>query len=248
VVWVLILKAKMPDAAEHDKHLHFFSTARRLLSNGNYVFSVFAQFCYVGTQISVWTYTNFYVPEQIGASEEDALLYLLAALVLFGSARWVFTWLMTFFRESTLLVAASVLALACVLCVVFVGGMTGVIALVCISGFMSLMFPTIFGLGCSDLGEDTKLASSGQIMAIVGGAIVTPMQGWLVDEWSISLSYLLPGLCFIVIGLYGLSARKREAAFHDDAAGVRSVATTQRAPSGILLGAPCRPVERPTSL
>ncbi len=222
VVWVLILKAKMPDAAEHDKHLHFFSTARRLLSNGNYVFSVFAQFCYVGTQISVWTYTNFYVPEQIGASEEDALLYLLAALVLFGSARWVFTWLMTFFRESTLLVAASVLALACVLCVVFVGGMTGVIALVCISGFMSLMFPTIFGLGCSDLGEDTKLASSGQIMAIVGGAIVTPMQGWLVDEWSISLSYLLPGLCFIVIGLYGLFARQREQAVHGASAGAEA--------------------------
>ena len=84
------------------------------------------------------------------------------------------------------------------------------IALVCVSGCMSLMFPTIFGLGCSDLGEDTKLASSGQIMAIVGGAIITPMQGWMVDKWGVSNSYLLPLLCFVVIGLYGITSRKVE--------------------------------------
>ena len=81
---------------------------------------------------------------------------------------------------------------------------------------MSLMFPTIFGLGCSDLGEDTKLASSGQIMAIVGGAIITPLQGAMVDEWGVSLSYLLPLLCFVVIGLYGLTSRKHEESLHSD--------------------------------
>ena len=220
VVWILILIARMPDAAEHDKHLHLFSTGGRLLRNRNYVFSVIAQFCYVGTQISVWTYTNYYIPDQLGVTQETALAYHTGALVLFGCARWVFTWLMTFFRGSTLLVAAAVLALLCVLCVVFVGGMPGVIALVCISGFMSLMFPTIFGLGCSDLGEDTKLAASGQIMAIVGGAIITPMQGALVDQFGVSYSYLLPGFCFVVIGLYGLASRKREASFHEGTSGV----------------------------
>ena len=96
------------------------------------------------------------------------------------------------------------------LTVVFVGGMAGVVALVCISGFMSLMFPTIFGLGCANLGQDTKLASSGQIMAIVGGAIITPLQGWLVDEWGVSQSYLLPLACFVVIGLYASFGRKHE--------------------------------------
>lgn len=222
VVWVLILITRMPDAAEHDKHLHFFSTAGRLLKNRNYTFSVFAQFCYVGTQISVWTYTNFYIPDQLGVTQEVALRWHTGALVLFGCARWVFFWLMTYFRESTLLVASSALAALCVLCVVFVGGMPGVIALICISGFMSLMFPTIFGLGCSDLGEDTKLASSGQIMAIVGGAVITPMQGKMEDLWGVSLSYLLPLACFVVIGLYGLSARNREEAFYDETAGVEA--------------------------
>jgi FHS family L-fucose permease-like MFS transporter len=143
------------------------------------------------------------------------------ALVLFGCMRWVFTGLMTFFRGSTLLIVAALLGLLSILCVVFVGGMPGVIALVCVSGFMSLMFPTIFGLGCSDLGEDTKLAASGQIMAIVGGAIITPIQGFLVDQWGVSLSYLLPGLCFVIIALYGFSSRSREATFHARTTGVK---------------------------
>jgi FHS family L-fucose permease-like MFS transporter len=96
------------------------------------------------------------------------------------------------------------------LIVTFVGGIAGVVALVCISGFMSLMFPTIFGLGCSGLGQDTKLASSGQIMAIVGGAIITPSQGWMVDQWGVSYSYLLPLVCFGIIGLYALKGRQHE--------------------------------------
>jgi FHS family L-fucose permease-like MFS transporter len=75
---------------------------------------------------------------------------------------------------------------------------------------MSLMFPTIFGLGCSGLGQDTKLASSGQIMAIVGGAIITPSQGWMVDQWGVSYSYLLPLVCFGIIGLYALKGRQHE--------------------------------------
>ncbi|MCP4537000.1 MAG: L-fucose:H+ symporter permease [Chloroflexi bacterium] len=210
VVWVLILKTKMPKASEHDKSLHLASTVGRLLKNNNYTFSVLAQFCYVGTQISVWTYTNFYIPEAIGVTQEVALAYHTWALVLFACMRWVFTALMKYFRASTLLLFAAVMAVVASFCVIYVGGMVGVIALVCVSGFMSLMFPTIFGLGCSDLGEDTKLASSGQIMAIVGGAIITPMQGAMVDRWGVSQSYWLPLLCFVVIGLYAMSSRKVE--------------------------------------
>jgi len=210
LVWVLILITRMPKASDEDNQVHFFSTAKRLLRNGNYTFSVFAQFCYVGTQISVWTYTNFYIPDQIGVSQATALKYHTAALVFFGCARWVFTGLMRFFRASTLLMAAAILAIAATLTVIFVGGMVGVIALVSISSFMSLMFPTIFGLGCTDLGQDTKLASSGQIMAIVGGAIITPIQGAMVDRWGVSLSYLLPMACFVVIGLYALVGRRHE--------------------------------------
>lgn len=210
VVWILILVSKMPLASDEDNKVHFGSTMWRLLRNGNYTFSVFAQFCYVGTQISVWTFTNFYIPDQIGVTQEVALKYHTAALILFGCSRWVFTGLMSYFRASTLLIFAAAMAVIMCVSVIFVGGMVGVISLVFISGFMSLMFPTIFGLGCSDLGEDTKLASSGQIMAIVGGAIITPMQGAMVDAFGSSISYALPLACFVVIGLYALTGRKHE--------------------------------------
>ncbi len=215
LVWVLILTTKMPKASDDDDEIHFVDTASRLLANRNYVFSVFAQFCYVGTQISVWTYTNFYIPEQLEVSQEVALQWHTGALILFGCARWVFTGLMSRFRPSSLLIFAAIMACAMTVTVVFVGGKPGVIALVCISGFMSLMFPTIFGLGCANLGQDTKLASSGQIMAIVGGAIITPLQGWLVDQRGVSQSYLLPLACFVVIGLYAAYGRKHE---HEDPA------------------------------
>lgn len=211
IVWILILVTPMPKASEEDKHLDFFPTAKRLLSNGNYVFSVIAQFCYVGTQISVWTYTNFYIPDQLAVSQETALRYHTIALVLFGCSRWVFTGLMKFFKSSTLLAFACVLAIIACFLIIYVGGMIGVIALVSVSGFMSLMFPTIFGLGCANLGEDTKIASSGQIMAIVGGAIITPLQGALLDERDVSFSYYLPLLCFIIILVFALISRKREA-------------------------------------
>lgn len=210
VVWVLILVAKMPKAKEEDHHVHFASTIGRLFRNNNYMFSVFAQFCYVGTQISVWTYTNFYIPEQLGVTQEVALIWHTGALVLFGCSRWVFTSLMNKFRPSSLLLFAAIMACVATLTVIFVKGMPGVIALVCISGFMSLMFPTIFGLGCANLGSDTKLAASGQIMAIVGGAVITPTQGWMEDQWNAATSYLLPLVCFVVIGVYAVYSRQHE--------------------------------------
>ncbi len=204
VIWLLIAVTKMPRASEEDKNLKLGETFGRLFQNGNYTFSVVAQFFYVGAQITVWTYTVFYIPEALGIPAEKALIYQTAALVLFGASRWVFTGLMRFFKASTLLLIASVAAAALTLVVIFVGGLVGVYALVGISAFMSLMFPTIFGMGCQGLGEDTKLGSSGLIMAILGGAIITPLQGIMVDKMGVGLSYLLPLGCFIVIGAYAL--------------------------------------------
>lgn len=208
VVWLLILATRMPLAAEEDDKVPFAGAAGRLLRNPFYLFAVFAQFCYVGLQITVWTYTNFYIPEQLGVSQEVALQYHTAALVLFGLSRWMFTGLMNYFRAATLLGLAALAGVLLSLIVVFVGGMAGVIALLALSGCMSLMFPTIFGLGCSVVREDAKLASSGMIMAIIGGAIITPAQGALLDAFGVSFSYLLPLACFAVILAFALRARQ----------------------------------------
>ncbi len=210
IVWILIAITKMPRMSEHDHKAHVKDSLARLFSNTNYVFSVLAQFFYVGAQITVWTYTNFYIPEQIGTTPAETLKYHTVALVLFGAARWVFTALMKKFKASSLLLFASVAAGVCTLSVIFVGGMIGVVSLIGISVFMSLMFPTIFGLGCQDLGEDTKLGASGLIMAILGGALITPAQGMLIDKIGVSLSYLLPLFCFVVIGGYTFISGKIE--------------------------------------
>ncbi|MBN2635822.1 MAG: L-fucose:H+ symporter permease [Prolixibacteraceae bacterium] len=203
VVWILIALTKMPKASDSGTDVHIFKTFGHLFKNKNYVFGVVAQFFYVGAQITVWTYTNFYIPEQLHVTPEVALQYHTGALILFGASRWIFTALMKKYKDHSLLLFAAVAAGLLTLSVVFVGGIAGVLSLLGISAFMSLMFPTIFGMGCDGLSDaETKVGSSGMIMAILGGALITPIQGALVDSIGVSFSYILPFICFVVIGSY----------------------------------------------
>jgi FHS family L-fucose permease-like MFS transporter len=218
IVWLLIAFRKMPYVREPDKNVHFIATFGRLFRNPNYLFAVIAQFFYVGAQLCVWTYTVYYIPSQLGIKDSDALKYHTVALILFGVSRFICTALMTFIKPHNLLAALSILGgiLTCV--VIFVGGRIGVYSLVGISGCMSLMFPTIFGLGSRGLGRDRKIAGSGLIMAILGAAVLVPVQGYIIDAvnvnpenvdptaLSISASYSVPLVCFIVIAVYGTFA------------------------------------------
>jgi len=203
VVWILIALTKMPIMSDTSEDVHIFKTFGHLFKNKNYVFAVVAQFFYVGAQITIWTYTNFYIPEHLHVTPEVALRYHTGALILFGASRWVFTALMKRFKDHSLLLAAAILAGLLSLSVIFIGGIIGVYSLIGISAFMSLMFPTIFGMGSEGLNaEETKVGSSGFIMAILGGALITPLQGALIDRFGVNLSYMLPLFCFIVIGAY----------------------------------------------
>ena len=212
VVWILIAKTKMPRVSDTGGDVHFLKTFKQLAKNRNYVFAVVAQFFYVGAQISAWTYTIFYIQEHLKVTPAVALQYHTGALILFGASRWIFTALMKKFKERSLLLFASIMAGIMTLSVIFNGGMVGVCSLIGISAFMSLMFPTIFGMGSQGLNdEETKVGSSGLIMAILGGAVITPLQGLLVDSFGVNLSYFLPFLCFSVIGLYAIYSIYRQA-------------------------------------
>jgi FHS family L-fucose permease-like MFS transporter len=203
IVWILIAVTRMPRMSDTQADIHIFKTFKRLSKNKNYVFAVVAQFFYVGAQITVWTYTNFYIPEHLHVTPDIALRYHTGALILFGASRWVFTILMKKYKDHYLLLIASVMAGLATISVIFIGGLIGVFSLIAISAFMSLMFPTIFGMGCSGLNdEETKVGASGLIMAILGGALITPLQGAFVDFMGVDLSYVLPLLCFIIIGAY----------------------------------------------
>jgi FHS family L-fucose permease-like MFS transporter len=212
MVWLLIAFMRMPHPAGQAESMHtkidFMPSVRALLRTGNYVFAVIAQFFYVGAQICVWTFTVHYIPDQLGIADSEALRYHTAAIILFGSFRFVCTGLMSYVRPSNLLLIMSLTAVGLSLCVMFVGGILGVYALIGISACMSLMFPTIFGLGTRGLGEHTKLGGSGLIMAILGGALLPLLQGHLVDLQGAALSYAVPLVCFAVIAAYATYARR----------------------------------------
>ncbi len=205
IIWIFIAITRMPRMSDTSAEIHIFHTFKRLFKNKNYIFAVVTQFFYVGAQITVWTYTNFYIPEHLHVTPEVALQYHTGALILFGASRWVFTLLMKKYKDHSLLLTASIMAGLLTLSVIFIGGTIGVYSLIGVSAFMSLMFPTIFGMGCVGLDdEETKVGASGLIMAILGGALITPLQGALIDFFDVNLSYALPFLCFVVIGAYAL--------------------------------------------
>lgn len=213
-LWVVMAYIKMPKASDAGPQLDIGATIRRLLVNSNYMWGVGAQFFYVGAQIGIWSFTIRYVMQELQLNEEQASNYYLGALILFTVSRFICTWLMKFISPSRLLTILAVLAVVLTAIVVVADGYVGVYALVGISGCMSLMFPTIYGLALQGLGDDTKIGGSGLIMAILGGAVITAIQGQVSDlTESIHLAYLVPLLCFVLIGFYGVVAQRKETTY-----------------------------------
>ncbi|GGF25417.1 L-fucose:H+ symporter permease [Echinicola rosea] len=209
VLWILIKVMKMPAGSDNGRKLHLKSSLKRLLRIPHYYWSVVAQFFYVGAQIGVWSFTIRYVMEELALNEDDASSYYLGALILFSFSRFIFTALMRVVSPQRLLMYAGMGAGISSLVVIFGAGLPAVIALVMVSGFMSLMFPTIYGIGLKGLGEDTKVGGSGLIMAILGGAVLTAVQGQVSDlTGSIKLSYFVPFVCFVVVAVFAYAFRK----------------------------------------
>jgi len=213
VLWIVVKFTPMPKASDAGPALNLLPTFKRLMKRPNYVWGVAAQFFYVGAQIAVWSFTIRYVMQELQYNEDDASTYYMASLILFAISRFIFTGLMKFIdpRQLLLLTAAG----ASVLCflVIYTTGTLGVFALVGVSGCMSLMFPTIYGLGVRGLGDDTKIGGSGMIMAILGGAVMTGLAGQISDlTKSINLAFYVPLGCFVFISVYALIARRLERA------------------------------------
>jgi len=202
----LIAVTDMPDESALDQEFRLWSTLGRLFQKPHYLGGVVAQFFYIGAQIGVWSFTIRYVMAELGNTEAEASTYYIGALVLFTGSRFLSTWLMSYVKSSTLLLWLSGLAVGLTAMVIGGSGYVGVIALVGISGCMSLMFPTIFGLSVRGLGEDAKIGGSGLIMAIAGGAAFPAIQGLISDATgSIHLAFVVPLFCFVVTALYGLA-------------------------------------------
>lgn len=167
--------------------------------------AVIAQLFYVGAQAGIWGITINYIIDIIpGTSKEIASKnYMAVGTMLFVVGRVLGTLLMTFIKDHTLLKWYGLAATLLCLLGVFGEGEVAVYAVLGTNFFMSIMFPTIFGLGVKDLGEQTKLGSSFIIMAIVGGAILPPFMGLIADNVGIQESFVLPAICFLVVMYYG---------------------------------------------
>ncbi|MDR1517246.1 MAG: L-fucose:H+ symporter permease [Dysgonamonadaceae bacterium] len=139
-------------------------------------------------------------------AEQAGATYYILSLVLFVLGRFICTWLMKYIRPVNILSGLGVLAVICSLLAIYGEGFIGIYALMGISGCMSAMFPTIYGLGMSGLGDDTKIAGSGMVMAIAGAALLTQMQGILSDQaGSIKFAYWVPAVAFAIITYYSFT-------------------------------------------
>ena len=211
---VVMLFARMPEGRDTASQDTLKATFIRLSHNQPYVWGVVAQFFYVGAQIGVWSFTIRLVMQELGHVEAQAATIYLLSIIGFCGSRFVYSWLMKYIAPVRLLVAGSILSALSALLVVIGTGWLAVIALVCISVFMSLMFPTIYGIALGTLSHDenqgdVKIGASGLIMAILGGALLTPLQGLVSDATgSINLSYLVPLGCFVVVMSYGIYTMK----------------------------------------
>ena len=142
-------------------------------------------------------------------AEQAGATYYILSLVLFVIGRFVCTFLMKWIKPVNLLSALAVLGVACCLITIYGQGFIGVYALMGISGCMSLMFPTIYGIGMKGLGEDTKIAGSGMVMAIAGAAVLTQLQGILSDQsGSIKFAYWVPTIAFMIITYYSFTVAR----------------------------------------
>ncbi len=215
-----------------------------LLLKPRYWCGVIAQFFYVGVQIAVWTWMNVYCQRELGVTASNAAIHYLIAICLFIVCRWGATYYMKKYNPASMMALFALTAVACCAGVMYlpstalfsIGGLpfsANVICLVAMSGCMSLMFPTIYGIALDGLDHRVvKLGAAGLIMAIFGGALITPWMAQIIGStdsawlaltrgfdatWSVDLktssqalraAFVVPAICFSVVLLYGLIFRK----------------------------------------
>jgi FHS family L-fucose permease-like MFS transporter len=193
---------EFPDAGPHEGGTReLFGVLWR---NKRYRFGVIAQFSNVAAQVCTWTFLILYVEQALGGSLEKGGLYLQVSLLVFLASRFLMTWVIGRVRATVVLGVLAFLAVLLCLFAMSSPNMAGVIAVVALSFCLSLMFPTIYGVALTGLGPATKFGAAGLVMAIVGGAIMPLVQGKIVDATSAAFSFIVPAVCFAVVGLYAL--------------------------------------------
>ncbi|MEJ7556741.1 MAG: L-fucose:H+ symporter permease [Pedobacter sp.] len=212
VIAIIFAFIKLPEIVEEEdtseKKLSGDSVAR-IFDHSHLNWAIVAQFFYVGAQVCVFSFFILYATEAAGIDSQTAAWYAGFGVGLaFMVGRFVGTFLMKFFKASNLLAIYAMVSMALCLVAISASGMLAVYTIIGIAFFMSIMFPTIFSLGIKELGSDTKFGSSLIIMSIGGGAILPPIMGYIADESSIQVGYVVPLICFAVVFMFGLRGHR----------------------------------------
>lgn len=210
VLLIIVNLPKVGDEQDEDNsrkaRLIDFSTLKR----PHLRWGVIAQFFYNGGQTAINSLFLVYCCTYAGIDEETATtffgLYMLAFLV----GRWVGTMIMAHIEPTKML---TFYALAnVVLCMVIMGfgGYVGLYAMLAVSFFMSIIYPTQFSLALDDLGDQTKSGSAFLVMAIVGNACVPQFTAFIMhrNESFYQVAYIVPLICFAVCAYYGYNYKK----------------------------------------
>lgn len=215
VVFIIIAVTKIPQTRGQGVKVKASVTLSRLWNNKIYRSGVVAQMFYVAAQIMVWTFIIQYA-DHLGIDKATAQTYNICAMALFLTSRFISTFLMKYVNSRRLLFFFGIGACLATLGTIFIEGLAGLYCLIAVSGFMSLMFPTIYGIALEDVNaEDTTLGAAFLVMAIVGGAIMPPMQGSIIDLGTVAglpavnASFALPLICFATVAWYGWYASSK---------------------------------------
>ena len=216
LMFLIIRFTKMPKNGDQSHDIRFGATMKRLIHLPRYREGVIAQFFYVGAQIMCWTFiiqygTHYFMLEGMDERSAEVLSqrYNIYAMVLFCCSRFICTFILRYLNPGQLLMILAICAGFFTLGVIGLENRYGVYCLVGVSGCMSLMFPTIYGIALEGLGDDAKFGAAGLIMAILGGSVLPPVQASIIDLGSVggfpavNLSFVLPLICFIVVAAYG---------------------------------------------
>ena len=182
----------------------FFASIKRLSKNQKFIYGTITMFLYMGAQVGTWDYTIPTIKNEEGFTEDDATLIYIISMSTFAICRFGFTFAMRIFNYRKLLNIVSLLAMILSLVVVFVGDIYGIISLVGISGCMSMMFATIYGMALSNTGQDMQTGGGILVMMISGGALFIPIQRAVANALSPQMSYIVPTLCFMAVYLYSI--------------------------------------------
>ena len=226
VIMIIMFFVKVP-VTRNDAKLTVSETFKILFKNSRYYEGVIAQAFNIGAQIMCWTFIFQYVDNLNATRPEDQQLtatwYNMAAMVTFLSSRWICTWLIKYIDPAKLMMIFAIGGVVFCSGTIFIGGTFGLYTLVAVSACLSLMFPTIYGIALDGMGDEAKLASAGLVMAIVGGALLPPLQGSMIDMGGhgladvailgyipeINFSFILPLICFIVVAIYSYRSISR---------------------------------------